>query len=826
MLDYCLTRVSCASVADDAKIWELDTMATTYTWAGSNGAWSVGNSWVGGVPPGQMITDVILFDGTNPVTASVDVSFTYNPDQLIVTNPNAILVWADSENLAITGGSTSGIDLSAGILNIAASSTATFAELQTYTGSISGGVINLGLASEFDVENNGTLTLTSTGSLSLTAGEIDIGSQTSKFGEVSNSSTPGLVHVNGGEALITGGNITGLAFTIDAGAFVQSAGHLNFSGLASFSGGTNTVSDNALFQAGTVAIGTNFSINGGTIQANSGGAGITLAATKTLTMGTGATTATLDGTNGGITNSGTIVGQGAIEGAISGGGLILASGGILDVTNAQSGDSFNIDTLAASVLKFDGSSETGGTITFNGGSIGVLDLQSVTVLGGFTDIVSDEGTVLGAVGSAAALAGKNYIDLFGVSVGSIVATGGTLNEFTGSGTTGVIFNAGGSAIGTIAFAGVNAGSSTFVDWVSDGAGGTDVFLSNTMCYAEGTRILTPQGEVTVESLNAGDLVVTLLDGQPVPMPIKWMGVRQIAIAGHPSPYTVAPIRIHAGAFGDDLPRRDLLVSPAHAIFVDGKLVPANLLINNMTIVQELHTTAVTYYHVELDRHSLILAEGLTSESYLDTGNRAYFSNAGLALVLHPEFHVNAGLKQWAEDACAPLAIDAETIAPIWHELADRAETLGYVPPRFTTTQDADLYLEANGRRLRPVAVAQGRHTFMLPAGTGDIVLRSRTSAPADLNPLSGDRRPLGVAVRAMTLRAGDDHIVIPADHPALKQGWHTAEAANGTIWRWTAGSATIPMQTTAGPAMLDIDVGSTATYILARSDRQEQRIAA
>jgi len=330
----------------------------------------------------------------------------------------------------------------------------------------------------------------------------------------------------------------------------------------------------------------------------------------------------------------------------------------------------------------------------------------------------------------------------------------------------------------------------------------------------------------VEDLAEGDMVVTLQDGRAVPMPVKWVGVRQIDIAAHKQPHTVAPIRIRAGAFGDDLPRRDLVVSPAHAIYVDGKLMPANLLINHMTIVQDLRAKSVTYYHVELERHAVIFAEGLTSESYLDTGNRGFFSNAGLPPVLHPEFHVNAGLQQWVDNACAPLAIDAETIAPIWRSLAARAESLGHVPPSFTTTLDADVYLEANGRRLRPVGVVQGRHTFMLPAGTGDIMLRSRTSAPADLNPLSGDWRPLGVAVRAMTLRSGDDHIVIPADHPSLTNGWHTAEAHDGAIWRWTDGSASIPVQGIAGPAMLDIDIGSTATYIVARSDREAHQLAA
>ena len=803
--------------------------ASTFTWAGITASWSATNSWVGDVAPGSLSTDVILFDGSNTFTSTVDLNLNFPPDRLIITNPNATLVWADGEDLELTGvGANSGLQMSAGTITISVLNGALFG---MNTGLISGGRVNIGPNGEVDIEKNGTLTLTSTGSISLTGGELDIGLQTQNFGTL----TSGLVYINGGEALITGGNLSGLAFTIDTsnfngGVFNQSAGGVNILGLASFLGGTNTVSGTGVFQGGTIAIGTNFTLNGGTVQARSGGAGITLAASRTLTMGTGATTATLDGTNGGFTNAGTIIGQGFIRGAIGGSGLILASGGILDVTNSQSGDSFNIDTLASSELKFDGSSNTGGTVQFNGATVGVIGFGNASALSGFTDRVAN----LGIASSATSVSGDNFINInAAVTIGDIKVVGGTGHQFSGSANQFILYTDATdvTALGTITLASAPA-SGIFVNWNADsiangGAlGGTDVFLSTIACYAAGTLIGTDRGDVAVEDLSAGDTIVTLQNGQAVSKPVKWIGLRKLDVAAHPQPHMAAPVRIRAGAFGDDLPRRDLLVSPAHAIYVDGKLVPANLLINNMTIVQELETKSVTYYHVELDQHALILAEGLVSESYLDTGNRAIFSNAGLAVMLHPEFHVNAGLKQWDEDACAPLAIDAETIAPIWHMLANRAETLGYVPPRFTTTQDADLYLEANGRRLRPVAVAQGRHTFMLPAGTGDIVLRSRTSAPADLDPLSGDWRPLGVAVRAMTLRVGDDHIVIPADHPALTQGWHTAEAANGAIWRWTAGSATIPMQTTAGPAMLDIDVGPTTTYILARSDRQDQRIAA
>ena len=499
---------------------------------------------------------------------------------------------------------------------------------------------------------------------------------------------------------------------------------------------------------------------------------------------------------------------------------ILDTGGALQILNTVS---VNVINMAATIA--DGSSNAliiGADAFFTGANsvnflgAGALQINGVLGQGDWTGTTTSgtleptlSGLVSGAV-SGSPPAGVSVIEL--LNVGNIITESATVNSGT------VVITNNGS---TYTF--LTNSNATTVDVQNFGATGIEFWM---VCYAAGTRILTPRGEVAVEALTEGDTVTVSRDGVMVAEPIKWMGQRHLDLTKHPQSHTAAPIRIRAGAFGDNLPRRDLLVSPAHAIYVDGKLVPANLLINNMTIVQELATKAVTYYHVELERHGLILAEGLTSESYLDTGNRAFFSNAGLGLTLHPEFHVNAGLKVWEEDACAPLAIDAEAVAPIWRELAERAETLGYVPPRFTTTLNADVYLEANGRRLRPVAVAQGRHTFMLPAGASGIVLRSRSSAPADLDPLTGDWRPLGVAVRSMTLRHGDDHIVIPADHPALTQGWYAAEASNGDLWRWTAGNATIPVQGTAGPAMLDIEIGSTATYILTSSDRDAQPLAA
>ena len=71
-------------------------------------------------------------------------------------------------------------------------------------------------------------------------------------------------------------------------------------------------------------------------------------------------------------------------------------------------------------------------------------------------------------------------------------------------------------------------------------------------------------------------------------------------------------------FGDGLPRRDLWLSPDHAVFVDDVLIPIKRLINS-TSIEQVPMDQITYYHVELEHHDVLLAEGLPAESYLDTG---------------------------------------------------------------------------------------------------------------------------------------------------------------------------------------------------------------
>ena len=137
----------------------------------------------------------------------------------------------------------------------------------------------------------------------------------------------------------------------------------------------------------------------------------------------------------------------------------------------------------------------------------------------------------------------------------------------------------------------------------------------------------------MEALAIGDLLITR-SGEA--RPIRWIGRRHVDCRRHPNPDRVWPVRVRAGAFDERVPQSDLWLSPDHAVFTGGVLIPIRYLINGDTIAQVAQDD-VTYYHVELPEHDLLLAEGLPAESYLDAGDRANFDNAAPSLRLFPDF---------------------------------------------------------------------------------------------------------------------------------------------------------------------------------------------
>ena len=200
------------------------------------------------------------------------------------------------------------------------------------------------------------------------------------------------------------------------------------------------------------------------------------------------------------------------------------------------------------------------------------------------------------------------------------------------------------------------------------------------CFAEGTRIATADGWVKVEALRVGDRVrvVSELSG-PARMavatgscePIVWLGSRTVDCARHPNPETVLPVRITAGAFGRNVPQSDLYLSPDHAVFVNGALVPVKLLVNGACIAY-MKRSNITYYHVELPEHAVILAEGLPVESYLDTGDRANLAGAG-TIRLFPDFAARlapGAAMVWETRGAAPLVTVGARLAAVRRTVVD------------------------------------------------------------------------------------------------------------------------------------------------------------
>ncbi len=311
------------------------------------------------------------------------------------------------------------------------------------------------------------------------------------------------------------------------------------------------------------------------------------------------------------------------------------------------------------------------------------------------------------------------------------------------------------------------------------------------CFRVGTRLATPDGPVAVEDLDPGDEVTTAFGAV---LKVRWIGHRTLSCRRHPRPWDVMPVRIEAGAFRPGVPRRDLWLSPDHALFVDGVLIPVRYLMNGATILQE-ETDEVTYFHVETQNaagaasHTVLMAEGLPAESYLDTGNRRAFANGGGQLQLHPDF----ALDIWKRAGIAPLVLEGPILRAVRHRLALRAIAMGH-----RLVNNPCLTLEVDGRVV-PQQPGDGPPVFLLPPGAREARLHSRVFVPAHVIAGSDDHRTLGVGVTRLALDGQ------PVDLGALREGWHMAEPGH----RWSDGAGRIVLD---GARRVEVEAGIPGLY--------------
>jgi collagen type I alpha len=201
---------------------------------------------------------------------------------------------------------------------------------------------------------------------------------------------------------------------------------------------------------------------------------------------------------------------------------------------------------------------------------------------------------------------------------------------------------------------VSLGLTLATSTIGDGFAASFLLGDEAPCFAAGTRIATPRGEVAVETIGVGDMVRVLLGGGPGASgfsEVIWVGRREVDCARHPDPKKVWPVRVSAGAFGPARPHTDLFLSSDHAVYIEDVLIPIKHLINGTTIVQ-VPTQRVTYHHIELAQHDVLLAEGLPAESFLDMRDGSNYANRPGPVRLYPDFSA----RMWEAFGCARLVV--------------------------------------------------------------------------------------------------------------------------------------------------------------------------
>ncbi len=683
-------------------------------------------------------------------------------------------------------------------------------------------------------QTSNSITLSSGDTMSVLAGGTAVGTVVSSGGSafVSSGGVESSTVDRGGSDVVSTGGVARLTTVSSGGNEVVSSGGVA-SGTIIRSGGFERVS------AGGLTTGTTVS-SGGTEIVYSGGQSIsaTVSAVGTLSIQSGgSTTGTIiqgglaeisaggvardtavssgtQGVEGGLSIS-TTVGSGGAEFVLSGvasgttisSGIQAVEGGLSISTTVSGGGTEYVLSGVASAT----------TVSSNGLAYVYLSgIASDTVVGSDgADVVYDGGRAIGtdlnggieyllsgglASDTTLGSGGFEIIAAGGSASDTLLLTGGTIDV------TYLTYASGGSAHYDSAthLLTVSVGGQTYSQTLSgdysgeqfllapDDGTGTDISLAP-ICFCAGTRIATPQGELPVERLAVGDRVLTA-SGEA--RPIVWIGEgRVLATRGRRSAAT--PVIVRKGAIADNVPNRDLHVTKGHALYLDEVLIPVEYLVNHRSILWDDRAQEVHVYHLELETHDVLMANGAPAESYRDDGNRWLFGNA------------NTGWNQQAKPPCAPVLTGGAVVDAAWRRLLQRAGPRAQLP----LTDDPDLHLLIDGKRTDAIERHGEQYVFRLPARPRSVRIRSRAGVPQELG-IARDTRPLGVAVHRLVLVRARWQRTIEADAASLVDGYHAFEPDNHT--RWTNGNAAVPAELfdrVDGPCLLVLHLGGATQYL-------------
>lgn len=617
----------------------------------------------------------------------------------------------------------------------------------------------------------------------------------------------------------------------------------------------------------------------GSLTVNSGGAisgTFTVQGSGTMTLDTGATiSGNVNVISGGRLNGGTFtsgstlsVGQGSlVEGVnliggeliasftpsvkvMSGATVTLQSGAVWTVANVSENLGNNKFTVQSGATLWNASAVVSSdTVTVNSGGF----IRNMSAGAGINVILQDGAVIQGDL--RVANGGHLTVDPNATGVISLKENAGCAVTFTGIPQEDLYIKAtvsGYSKTNGIGFDGISQRDVRDVSYPStnvlklDLYSGVSVYVNITnvanigyelddisgslaifACFLAGTMIRTPAGQIAIENIRAGDTVRTFnwQLNEEEDLTVIWTGTAHWDVKPHlPDDEAGWPVRILENALAEGVPFKDMLVTAEHCLFFDGQFIPVRMLVNGRTIIYDHSITSYDYYHIETEDHSVIMADGILTESYLDTGNRLLFNHDDKVV----PFTTRA--LTWETDASAPHNVAQSFVEPVFRQIETRACANGISlcsEPR-QLTKDADFYLMTEtGTVIRHIRESNDRYVFMIPPNLTAVRLVSRTSRPCDtIGPFVDDRRQLGVLVGHITLfdATGTYKIDTYLTQENLS-GWDVVE---NVPCRWTNGYALLPLneRTPYNFSILSIHLMAAGPYLTKQTQKLANQIAA
>ncbi|MGF1277661.1 Hint domain-containing protein [Acetobacter pasteurianus] len=504
-----------------------------------------------------------------------------------------------------------------------------------------------------------------------------------------------------------------------------------------------------------------------------------------------------------VTGSGGVVSYGTIS--VGDGQTVVLDGTTMSASKTVSGGTIKLENAAnlsvntsldTTTIDFGGNSTKNGhnTVTLGSSSYSIKNIKNFSpddsiVIKNQYGYINVEWVKTGTntysligvdqYGNTSTSAGNNYIatNVSFAQSGTDKAgnpTYYTPSDLYGGGTTGTVSS------------GEFAGDTYYLgSGLSSNSDGTMVIT----CFLSGSMIRTANGDVAVEDLQIGDQVVAFdwQNDSDIIRPVVWVGKAHTTVRPDlPDDEAGYPVRVLKDAIADGVPYKDMLITAEHCLFFRDRFVPVRMLVNGVSIFYDKSITSYDYYHVETEQHSVITADGMLTESYLDTGNRSSFRQEGKIATLR------GAVRSWADDAGAPLGVERSFVEPLFRALEWRENSVvgtKISTTKIETTTDPDLHLiTQTGAVIRPMRKTAHHYSFMLPPNTESVRIVSRSSRPSDvIGPFVDDRRYMGVAVADVQLQCAKQQFDITShlqdEKPA---GWHDTD---WTDCAWTNGNA-------------------------------------